>query len=71
MSTRNDKGGGKKVLLNEEINFPEVRCMSDDGEQHGIISSAEAYKIAQSAGLDLVLIAETANPPVVKMPKTT
>jgi translation initiation factor IF-3 len=41
--------------------------MSDDGEQHGIISSDEALDIAYSKGLDLVLIAPDAKPPVCKI----
>lgn len=56
-----------KILLNEDIRFSEVRCISDSGEQHGIISSKEALKIAQSKGLDLVAIAPDAKPPVVKI----
>jgi len=56
-----------ETLLNEEIRFDEVRCIGDDGEQYGIISSDEALDIAQEKGLDLVLIAPNANPPVVKI----
>lgn len=56
-----------KTLLNEKIDLPEVRCMGDDGEQYGIISSDEALKIAQGQGLDLVLIAPNGKPPVVKV----
>ncbi len=56
-----------ETLLNEEIRLPQVRCMSDDGEQFGIISSKEALDIARDRGLDLVLIAPNANPPVVKI----
>ncbi|TLD96047.1 translation initiation factor IF-3 [Helicobacter jaachi] len=55
------------VLLNEEINFKEVRCVSDDGEMYGVISSKEALSLAQKAGLDLVLISPNANPPVCKI----
>lgn len=55
------------TLLNEEINFPEVRCIGDDGTQYGIISSDEALEHAQKQGLDLVLIADTAKPPVCKI----
>jgi len=55
------------VVLNEDINFPEVRCVGDDGTQYGIISSDEAKKIANDEGVDLVLIAENAKPPVVKV----
>jgi translation initiation factor IF-3 len=41
--------------------------MSDDGEQHGLISSDEALDIAREKGMDLVLIAPDAKPPVVKI----
>ncbi len=55
------------VILNEEIDFPQVRCIGDDGEQYGLISSQEALRIADSKGLDLVLIAPDAKPPVCKV----
>ncbi|TLD84992.1 translation initiation factor IF-3 [Helicobacter sp. MIT 11-5569] len=55
------------VILNEDIDFPEIRCVGDDGEQYGLISSDEALKIADSKGLDLVLIAPDAKPPVCKI----
>lgn len=55
------------VILNEEIDFPQVRCVGDEGEQYGLISSQEALKIADSKGLDLVLIAPDAKPPVCKI----
>ncbi|NHA91920.1 translation initiation factor IF-3 [Helicobacter pylori] len=56
-----------EVLLNGDINFKEVRCVGDDGEVYGIISSKEALKIAQNLGLDLVLISAGAKPPVCKV----
>ena len=64
-----NRGRGKRdtTRLNEDIRFPEVRCMSDDGEQHGLISSDEALDIARDKGMDLVLIAPDAKPPVVKI----
>jgi translation initiation factor IF-3 len=65
-----NRGRGKKkdeTKLNEDIRIPEVRCMGDDGTQYGIISSEEALNIAREQGLDLVLIAPTAKPPVVKI----
>ncbi len=55
------------MLLNEEIRAPEVRCIGDDGTQYGIISREEALKIATQKGLDLVLIAPDAKPPVCKI----
>lgn len=57
----------KEVMLNDEIRASEVRCIGDDGTQYGIISRNEALKIAESEGLDLVLIAPEANPPVCKI----
>ncbi|MBM0597012.1 translation initiation factor IF-3 [Helicobacter pylori] len=56
-----------EVLLNGDINFKEVRCVGDNGEVYGIISSKEALKIAQNLGLDLVLISASAKPPVCKV----
>jgi translation initiation factor IF-3 len=55
------------TLLNGAVRFPEVRCVGDDGEQFGIISSKEAYDLAQEKGFDLVCIAPTATPPVCKI----
>lgn len=57
----------EEVLLNEDINFKEVRCLGDNGEAYGIVSSQEALTLAQKAGLDLVLISATATPPVCKI----
>ncbi|MFL1707279.1 MULTISPECIES: translation initiation factor IF-3 [unclassified Campylobacter] len=56
-----------EVLLNEEIRASEVRCVGDDGTSYGIISRDEALKIAEKQGLDLVLIAPDAKPPVCKI----
>lgn len=56
-----------KTLLNEQINLPEVRCIGDNGDQYGLISSREALEIAQNQGVDLVLIAPDAKPPVAKV----
>ena len=63
----NRRGKKDETKLNEEIRFREVRCLGDDGEQFGIISSDEALEIARDKGLDLVLIAPDAKPPVVKI----
>lgn len=57
----------EETLLNEEIAFEEVRCIGDNGEVYGVISSVEALKIAQKVGLDLVLVSANAKPPVCKI----
>lgn len=55
------------MLLNQDIDFKEVRCVGDGGEVYGIISSQEAQKIANAKGLDLVLVSSSAKPPVCKI----
>ena len=54
-------------MINEQIRDREVRLIGENGEQLGIMSSRDAYKHAQEAGLDLVKIAPTAKPPVCKI----
>ena len=55
------------VIMNEMITAKEVRCTSDEGTNYGIISTADALKLADEMGLDLVLIAPDAKPPVAKI----
>ena len=57
----------KEQQINEEIRDKEIRVISNDGEQLGIMSAAEALKIAESKNLDLVKIAPMAKPPVCKI----
>ena len=54
-------------LINDEINAPEVRLISDSGEQLGIMSCEAAQKIADEKEMDLVLISPNAKPPVCKI----
>ena len=54
-------------MINEQIRDKEVRLIGADGEQLGIVSSKEAQRLADEAGLDLVKIAPTAKPPVCKI----
>ncbi len=63
----NHKDNKDEVLMNEAINFKEVRCLGDDGTQYGLISSYEAQKIADGLNLDLVCIAPDGKPPVCKI----
>ena len=57
----------KEMQLNEEIRDKEIRVVTDDGEQLGIMSAADALKIAAQRNLDLVKIAPQAKPPVCKI----
>ena len=64
------KKGGKRVersLLNEEIRVSNVRLVGADGGQRGIVSRDEALAEARAAGLDLVMVAPDAEPPVCKV----
>lgn len=54
-------------LINEQIEAPEVRLISDSGEQLGLMSSEEALKIAEEREMDLVMIAPGSKPPVCKI----
>ena len=53
--------------LNEEIRDKEIRVIGDDGAQLGIMSSADAQRMAYEKDLDLVKIAPNAVPPVCKI----
>ena len=43
--------------INEQIRDPEVRLISADGEQLGIVAAEEALRIATESGYELVKIA--------------
>ena len=53
--------------MNNRIRVPQVRCISDTGEQIGIIATGEALKLALAKDLDLVEISPNANPPVCRI----
>lgn len=53
--------------INERIRFPEIRVIDSDGSQIGILSPQEALRLAEEKELDLVLVSETATPPVCRI----
>ena len=53
--------------MNNRIRVPQIRCISDKGEQIGIIATGEALKLALSKDLDLVEISPNAKPPVCRI----
>lgn len=55
------------MQINEEIRDKEVRVITADGEQLGIMSAKDAIKKAEQKNLDLVKIAPNAVPPVCKI----
>ena len=56
-----------ELMINEQIRDKEVRVIGESGEQLGIMSSKEALALAEEAGVDLVKIAPTAQPPVCRI----
>ncbi len=56
-----------ELMINGQIRDKEVRVISENGEQLGIMPVREAMKLAQEAELDLVKIAPKAQPPVCKI----
>ena len=57
----------EEVHINERIRAKTVRLVGDDGTQHGIKPIEEALQMADDEGLDLVLVAPNADPPVCKV----
>ncbi len=53
--------------MNEEIRSLNVRLVGADGGQRGIVSRDDALAEARTSGLDLVLVAPDAEPPVCKV----
>jgi translation initiation factor IF-3 len=56
-----------QARINEGIRVPNVRLIDEKGEQVGIKPTAEAMEYAFSKNLDLVEVAEQADPPVCKV----
>ncbi len=57
----------KKNRVNEEVDIPQVRLIDDEGEQRGVVETAQALALAEERGFDLVEIAPNAEPPVCRL----
>ncbi len=53
--------------MNEYIRAAEIRLIDQFGGQLGVFSRQQALELAEQEGKDLVMIADKANPPVVKL----
>jgi len=49
------------------IRVPQVRVVDNEGNQLGVMATRDALEAAEGAGLDLVEVAATANPPVCRI----
>ena len=55
------------MRINEQIRAREVRLVSEDNEQLGVMSQREALAMAEEHGLDLVEVAPQGRPPVCRL----
>ena len=53
--------------INERIRVPQVRVITDEGEQFGVMDTRDAIREARNRGMDLVEVAPNADPPVCKI----
>ena len=56
-----------RTRINGEIRAEKLRVIGAEGENLGVLSFADALKVAQTAGLDLIEISPNAVPPVAKV----
>ena len=57
----------RRLRINDMIRVPEVRLISADGRQAGVVSTDQAMELARENGLDLVEVSPMARPPVCKI----
>jgi len=57
----------KRVRVNRQIRITPLRVIGADGSQLGILEVDAAIRMAEEQGLDLVEVAPTARPPVVRI----
>ncbi len=55
-------------MINERcLRYPDVRLIDQNNKQVGIVQTRQALRMAQEANLDLVLVAQQAQPPVCRI----
>ena len=53
--------------MNQDIRAPRVLLIDQNGEKQGVMPTSAALEAAEEAGMDLVQIVSTSEPPVVKI----
>jgi translation initiation factor IF-3 len=53
--------------INERIRVPQVRVITDEGEQFGVMDTRDAIREARNRSMDLVEVSPNADPPVCKI----
>ncbi|MBI4508658.1 MAG: translation initiation factor IF-3 [Deltaproteobacteria bacterium] len=67
MPPRPPEPSSDSYRVNRRIRVPEVRVISDDGTQLGVLPTHEALRLAEEKGLDLVEVSPKAAPPVCRI----
>lgn len=57
----------KDMMVNDGIRARELRVIDNNGEQIGVQTKNDALRLAEQAGLDLVLVSPNAKPPVARI----
>ena len=57
----------QNIRRNHRIKAPQIRVISPEGKQLGILATDQALRLAIQVGLDLVEVAPTAQPPVCRI----
>ena len=57
----------RDLRINQMIRVLDVRVVDEDGSQLGVMRTADALRLAQERGLDLVEVAPLASPPVARL----
>jgi len=57
----------QSIRINDQIRCQEVRVLSDDGKNLGVMTSGEALEKAQSGGLDLIEVSGKSRPVLVQI----
>jgi translation initiation factor IF-3 len=57
----------RPLRINDQIRIRSVRVIDENGEQLGILPTEDALARARTAGLDLIEVSPTAQPPVCKI----
>lgn len=56
-----------KIQMNDSIRAHELRILGPENENWGVMTKTDALKRARESGVDLILVAENAQPPVAKI----
>lgn len=65
--TERTQQNANQTKINNQIRISQIRVISEDGEQLGIIPTEQALARARDVGLDLVEVAPNEKPPVCRI----